>query len=39
LVVSPPRDLPIACEPFFSRAGTVLMGTPDGSINHHVLSR
>jgi hypothetical protein len=36
LVVNPPRDLPIACAPFFSRAGAVLMSAYDGGIDHHV---
>src|SRR5271169_2422202 len=38
LVVNPPRDLPIACAPFFfSRTGAVLMSAYDGGIDHHVL--
>jgi hypothetical protein len=36
-MVSPPRDRPIACEPFFfSRAGAVLMSANDCSVDHHV---
>src|ERR1700719_2018947 len=37
LVVNPPRDLPIACAPFFSRTGAVLVSAYDGGIDHHVL--
>src|SRR6266700_3994919 len=37
LVVNPPRDLPIACAPFFSGTGAVLMSTYDGGVDHHVL--
>src|SRR5580704_15101046 len=37
LVVNPPRDLPIACAPFFfSRTGAVLVSAYDGGIDHHV---
>jgi hypothetical protein len=36
LVLNPPRDRPIACSPFFSRTGTVLVSTPDGGVDHHV---
>jgi hypothetical protein len=35
LVVNPPRDRPIACAPFFSRTGTMLMSTYDRGIDHH----
>jgi len=33
---SPPRDRPIACSPFFSRSGAVLVGPNNGGIDHHV---
>jgi hypothetical protein len=36
LVVSPPRDRPIPCSPFFSRTGAVLMRAHDGGVDHHV---
>src|SRR5260370_40726299 len=36
LVVNPPRDLPMACAPFFSRAGAVLMSAYNGGVDHHV---
>jgi hypothetical protein len=36
LVVSPPRDRPIACSPFFSRPGAVLVSAHDGGVDHHV---
>jgi hypothetical protein len=36
LVVSPPRDRPIACSPFFSCAGAVLVSAYDGGVDHHV---
>src|SRR3984893_12268219 len=36
LVVNPPRDLPIARAPFFSRTGAVLMSAYDGGIDHHI---
>src|SRR5215831_6351846 len=36
LVVSPPRERPIACSPFFSCAGAVLMSAHDGGVDHHV---
>src|SRR5712691_12050994 len=36
LVVNPPRDLPMACAPFFSRTGAVLMSAYNGGIDHHV---
>ena len=36
MVVSPPRDRPIACSPFFSCAGTVLVSAHNGGVNHHV---
>ena len=36
MVVSPPRDRPIACSPFFSCAGAVLVSADNGGIDHHV---
>ena len=36
LVVSPPRDRPIACSPFFSRPGAMLVSAHDGGVDHHV---
>jgi len=36
LVVSPPRERPIACSPFFSCAGAVLVSAHDGGVDHHV---
>ncbi len=36
MVVSPPRDRPIACSPFFSCAGAVLVSAHDGGVNHHI---
>ena len=36
-MVSPPRDRPIACSPFFSCAGAVLMRPHDSGVDHHVL--
>jgi hypothetical protein len=36
LVVNPPRDLPIACAPFFLRTGAMLMSPDDGGTDHHV---
>jgi hypothetical protein len=36
LVVSPPRDRPIACGPFFSCTGAVLMRAHDSGVDHHV---
>ena len=37
MVVSPPRERPIACEPFFLRAPAVLVSAHDGRIDPHVL--
>src|SRR6266403_3083693 len=37
LVVNPPRDLPIACAPFVSRTGAMLVSAHDGGVDHHVL--
>src|SRR5271166_3463989 len=34
LVVSPPRDRPIACAPFFSSASTVLVSAYDRGVDH-----
>jgi hypothetical protein len=36
LVLSPPRDRPIACALFFSGAGAVLMSAHDSGVDHHV---
>ena len=36
MVVSPPRERPIACSPFFSCAGAVLVGAHDSGVDHHV---
>ena len=36
MVVSPPRERPMACSPFFSRAGAVLVRAHDGGVDHHV---
>jgi hypothetical protein len=36
LVVSPPRDRPIACSPFFSRASAMLVSPNDSCVDHHV---
>ena len=35
-MVSPPRERPIACSPFFSCAGAVLVSAHDGGVDHHV---
>jgi hypothetical protein len=36
LVVSPPRERPIACSPFFSCAGAMLVSAHYGGIDHHI---
>ena len=36
LVVSPPRERPIACLPFFSCPGAMLVGAHNGGVQHHV---
>jgi hypothetical protein len=36
LVVSPPRDRPIACAPFFSRTGMVLESTHNRGVDHRL---
>ena len=36
LVVSPPRERPIACAPFFSRPGTGLVSPHNRGVDHHV---
>ena len=37
LVVSPPRERPIACAPFFFVRRPMLVSAHDGGVDHHVL--